>query len=520
MYKYILILLSFIISANSDIDKYKNQLLLDSKANTVNNSTTESFMNVLALEETIDQDSYIVGPGDIFLFNMISSDGMITSNISISPLGTVLIPNVGDIYVDKLSISQAFEHIKSKCLSTYSNAKINLTLSSIRKFKILVTGPVKHPGNIVVDPLTRVSDIYELVNDVNIDGDNQVSTRNIQLIRDSIAIRVDLLPYYILGNKDSNPFVKQGDIIKFKIKDRIITIKGGIKIPGDYEYVQNESLSNLINLANGFTETADSNYVHITRFKNEKDTQDIILDNFNLFQSFILNSSDYIHIRYKKDFKRVKIIRIDGEVNYPGYYPFSESTTVSDILKLSGNYTNKADKEKIVITNDEIVNNIDTEYQRIMLIEDENRTASERSYIKSRNKIKRGLIISEDIERTDKILDYIIQEGDYIYIPKLTNYIEILGSVKFPGRYPFDKNMSVNDYILEAGGMTKNSKNKMYVIDNASNQKLKINKKENLNNGDILFIENKEDFSPYNRFKEIMQILAQAATIVAVINIK
>ena len=163
MYKYILILLSLIISANSDIDKYKNQILLDSKASTINESETESFLNLLALEETINQDNYIVGPGDIFLFNMISSDGMITTNISISPLGTVLIPNVGDIYVDKLSISQAFKRIKNKCLSAYSNAKINLTLSSIRKFKVLVTGPIKNPGNVIVTPLTRVSDIYESV---------------------------------------------------------------------------------------------------------------------------------------------------------------------------------------------------------------------------------------------------------------------------------------------------------------------------------------------------------------------
>ena len=59
----------------------------------------------------------------------------------------------------------------------------------------------------------------------------------------------------------------------------------------------------------------------------------------------------------------------------------------------------------------------------------------------------------------------------------------------------------------------------MYVIDNASNQRVKVGKRNNLNNGDVLFVQSKDDFSPYNRFKEAMQILAQAATILAVINI-
>ena len=56
-----------------------------------------------------------------------------------------------------------------------------------------------------------------------------------------------------------------------------------------------------------------------------------------------------------------------------------------------------------------------------------------------------------------------------------------------------------------------------YIIDNASNQKNRVKNKDKLNNGDILFIESKEDFSPYNRFKEAMIIIGQAASLYAVI---
>ena len=127
MFKYIFILISFIFSNTGDLSNYTNGLLLDTEPNTIDNSV-KTQLDDISLEETINPDIYTVGPGDTFLFNMISSDGMLTANITISPLGTVLIPNVGDIFIDKLTITEAFNTIKTKCLNTYSNAQINLTL--------------------------------------------------------------------------------------------------------------------------------------------------------------------------------------------------------------------------------------------------------------------------------------------------------------------------------------------------------------------------------------------------------
>ena len=127
------------------------------------------------------------------------------------------------------------------------------------------------------------------------------------------------------------------------------------------------------------------------------------------------------------------------------------------------------------------------------------------------------MIISEDYNRTQEILSYDVQPGDLVYIPKKSNYIEILGSVNFPGRYPYDENLSVNDYIESAGGKTDNSTRKIYIIDNASNQKNRVRSRDKLENGDILFVQSKEDYSSYNRFKDVMAIIGQAASLYAVI---
>ena len=184
------------------------------------------------LEDTIDPEEYIVGPGDEFAFNMLSSDGIESLHLKISPTGDVLIPAVGVIFVDKLSLNVAIEKIRSKCLEKYRSAKINITLIKIRKFKVQVFGTVHYPGFVVVSAVARVSDIYNLVVEQEIsdqdldmskrdveklDGLN-ISTRNITLWRHSKPINVDLVKFSIDGIKELNPHIQQGDIIEFRLK--------------------------------------------------------------------------------------------------------------------------------------------------------------------------------------------------------------------------------------------------------------------------------------------------------------
>ena len=520
--KFFILLFSFLIS--NSLELYNQD---------IGNKLTKSSMNSIdinnstILEETISPKTYIVGPGDVISFNMISTDGMYIQDLVISPLGSVLIPNVGNIYIDKLILFEAFDKIKKECLSTYSNAKVNLTLKSIREFKIQVVGVIDNPGFIIVNPLTRVSDVYSKAknNEVNIssiidefNSNSNISLRNIILVRDEEEINVDLLKYYYGGDKSFNPLVQQGDIIKFSSKKNEVKIRGGIPLPGLYETVSDESVYELINLLGGFNSNADTNFVEVSRFISEKENKQYILKNSNEMHDFKIEPFDYINVRYKNNFKTRDIISIDGEVNFPGEYDlYSNKVSIRTILDVAGGYTDKADINKILVNNEIIISNEDLEYKRIMLIDDKDRTASEVSYVKSRNKIKKGLMLSEDYDRTQEILSYIVQPGDLIFIPKKTNYIEIIGSVKFPGRYPYNNSFDVSDYIESAGGKTSNSTRKIYIIDNASNQKNRVKNKDKLNNGDILFIESKEDFSPYNRFKEAMIIIGQAASLYAVI---
>ena len=114
------------------------------------------------LEETINPDNYLVGPGDHFAFNMLSADGMVNLNLVVTPTGEILIPAVGKIKVDGKTLSETIIVITEQCQNKYSNAAMHIALTKIRKFRVLVRGPVTNPGFTIVSPLMRISDIFEI----------------------------------------------------------------------------------------------------------------------------------------------------------------------------------------------------------------------------------------------------------------------------------------------------------------------------------------------------------------------
>ena len=118
---------------------------------------------------------------------------------------------------------------------------------------------------------------------------------------------------------------------------------------------------------------------------------------------------------------------------------------------------------------------------------------------------------------TNKLLGYNLSVNDRVYIPVLISFIEVIGGVKNPGRYPYIEGYKVSDYIHEAGGKSDNYRGKIFIM-NAANQKLKVSKKyDDIADGDTIFIETQENFNTWNKIKESMGLIGQLATLIAVI---
>ncbi len=516
----IIYILNFLNSQTiDDFKEYKSQQNSINKEDYNILPHNVSFGNDL-LENSIDPKEYLIGPGDVFAFNMLSSDGVINFNLTVNPVGKILIPAIGIIDVNNISLEKTIQLIKKESSKKYPNANMHVVLIKLRSFKVQVIGVNNIDSYVEASAVMRVSDVLKnIYEEYNNSLGLDISERNIQILRiDDSIINVDLLSFRQFGDKTKNPTLNQGDIIKLSLQENYVGLYGGIKIPGRYEIVENENLYQLIELAGGFTKNADLNNIEITRFINDIDKKIINLTNKIDLKKILIKDEDHIIVRYKQDYKRQDLVTIDGEVKYPGIYSISHNaTTLSELIDKCGGLSSKADISKIMINNKYISNFEDLELNRINLIPEEYRSDEEKSYIKARARSPKGNLNSSDIKFTQRIMSFKLNRNDLVTIPQEVDYIEVLGGVFYPGRYPFYNDYSLNDYIELAGGLTETAKSKKFIVKNNNGQKIPFNKKINIENGDTIFIPEKIEYSIWDRFKEIITVLSQIATLFVVL---
>jgi len=471
--------------------------------------------NSKILNKNIDNETYFLGSGDKILINFLSNDIILNNTFTISPSNDLIIPNIGIINVNGLTVSKFIDKINEQCKKKFDIYELNITLVDLRKFNVTLIGLNNNMYNYAVTHVTSVSDLFNNVRNQNNELFSNISDRYITLKRNDISKKIDVFKYNILL-EGYNPYLQEGDIIILNVKEKMCSIYGQINNPGSYEVVNNESVSDLIKLAGGFNIEADTNNIKIDRIvNNENKVFDINVIDFD--NTFIM-ANDYILIYKDNNLIQRDYAYITGEINNPGKYPIYKSTTINDLINIANGYTDIADVDKIIINNKLISTNLDLEFLRINNIHPSNRSASEISYYKSRLVLDKGTTNSLINITTANILQYVVKKEDNIYIPSKISHVEILGAVQSPGTYPFVEKYSVLDYIDESGSFTNLSNGNFYII-KSNGEKIDISLEyDEVMDGDIIFVEQKSDVNKWMKFKEIMSVLGQIATLLVVVN--
>ncbi len=115
------------------------------------------------MDQPINPEQYLVGPGDQFLVNIISSENVANYTLTVSPTGEILIPSVGIVQVNGQTLLSSIKKMEIAIQSLNRSAKIFIILSEIREFKVKVIGHLQNPGFYTITPVSRVSDLYEEV---------------------------------------------------------------------------------------------------------------------------------------------------------------------------------------------------------------------------------------------------------------------------------------------------------------------------------------------------------------------
>ena len=263
-------------------------------------------------------------------------------------------------------------------------------------------------------------------------------------------------------------------------------------------------------MAGGFLDTAYRDSLIITR--NIDNKRKHILIDFNIQKDFLIYNNDIINIKDKNRDLFKQVAFISGEVLYPGFYNIDNSiTSVQGLIDLAGGFTKEANKNIIMIENEP-----STKFDVSNIINKPNEyiTESDISFLDI------GLdyhLNNKSIINKNEFLNYKLMDGDKISILPQMNFIEIVGAVNKPGKYPYNEDFTILDYIKQAGGKKRNSLKDSYIIQQGSIMKEIAGSNEFLNGGDIIFIPYDLEINRWTRFKDWMAVSGQVAAFIVLI---
>jgi len=481
-----------------------------------------------AQDDIIDPDEYIVGPGDeltVFFHGPYTRE----ERLKITPEGSILIPEFGEIHLGRITLNQAKTRMREALAKRYRNIDISITLSHLRRLKVSVGGEVIFPGIYTISSLDRVTEAIKLAGGLNDDA----SHRNIKVFRDNTAINADLLLYARGGEKKCNPYLREGDkafVPPMQQKIGLLEIYGSVKLPGIYEFVEGDRISELILLAGGMTIDADLNSAELVRFDEEKDSSftikvalSEILENRQSDKNLKLYADDRLFIRAFPDFHTKARVTIDGEVVYPGTYAVKEdTTTLTEIIEQAGGFTPFASLDEARMYRYGYEAMKDTELDRRIKLSVDQLSDFEREYLLLRSDPDQGRIsidFSELFIGGNMEMDIKLKDRDRIFIPKISNTVRIMGRVLKPGLLAYKEGAAVEYYVARAGGFTKSADHgKTRIIKGVSGSIVKPSSKNVIEVGDQILVPEKKDINWWQVTKDVGTFLANLATVYIVLD--
>lgn len=482
-----------------------------------------------ALESVINADEYQLGPGDQLL---ISLWGQVNESfpVVVSPEGLILVPTVKEIDVRNLTLNAAREKIKKEMKSIYTNMDITVSLMGLRSFRVQVSGFVMNPGSYVVSPVDRVSDVIEQAGGIS---DSALSSqRNIQVRRiNGQILRADLLKNIQTGDKLSDPLLSDGDVIFIPPVYAVFQIFGSIAKYGNYEWLPNETLLDAIDLAGGLLFLADSSNIEISRFVNDSlfttqkyDLRQSVRNPKNPLVNPVIYPNDRIFVREKIKFQEKKNVIIRGEVQFPGFYSIHEGKTrLSDIIKASGGFSPDAAIKNIIVYRDIRYEGVDPEFERLRITPVTEMNDIEKSYFKSKSRQYYPTVQTDFSQlfqgnTINAKFDVYLKDGDIIDVARTKKTVRIIGGVVAPGIVDWIPGANYQYYVEKCRGYSSRANTgEIHIIRPGTASWIKVRTRTEINDGDILFIAEKEPIDGWKVFRETIAFIGQLATITATI---
>jgi len=495
------------------------------------------------MDGPVDPTEYIVGPGDVFTVSIWSAIPL-NFQIPVTPEGTIVIPTVNEVAISGLTLETAKKLVISEIKKKYLSGQASFTLSQPRSFTVTVKGLVLQEQTLVVQATERVDAALSIANNIqkyklnNIIPEQSLflsekiekifsssSKRNIRIFRkDGSSVNADIEKYIATRNHIFNPLLRDGDVIIVppnNIEKNFVGVYGAVAKTGTFEFVEGDSLFNLIAIAGGITQNADPEKVTISRIDDSGSYSEM---NVNLSKIFVhqasdiaLHRGDRILVSQKNSIDRGGAVNIEGEVISPGAYPIiQDSTKLSEIVQKSGGFTKHALLNgSVILRTKKVAHEQEVESRQMrkgFTMNEDTSYFTNETALNHKNEIVSVDFVSL-FEKNDQSKDVSLRDGDRIVVPTKTNSVYVFGEVISPGFIRYAKGMDVKFYITAAGGETDFAQSgDIKIIKAGSKQWLSIGE-TSVEEGDYVWVPK----SPYRPTSYYLTIYSQGFGIIATV---
>ena len=377
--------------------------------------------------------NYRLGAGDEVIID-IWGNIQISYRETITPEGNINIPNVGPIYLNGMNVKEAESFLKKELNKIHAGIdgenpvnEMKLTLGQIRTIQVNVMGEVAVPGTYNLSSFANMFHAIYRAGGIGKVG----SLRNIHLMRGGRKVAsVDIYEFILKGKTMDDIRLQEGDVIIVPPYEMLVDIQGNVKRPMFYEMKEGESVKTLIEYAGNFTGDAYTKNIRLTR-QNGREYQIHTVDDID-YSVFKLMDGDVLNVSAMLDRFENKL-EIKGAVYRPGIYQYSgQLNTVKQLVEKAEGIMGDAFLGRAVLHR-----------------EREDLTKE---------------VIQVDLKNilNGTKPDIALQRNDELYIPSIHDLqdlgqISVFGEVARPGDFPFAENTTLEDIIIQAGGLRESA---------------------------------------------------------------
>ena len=368
--------------------------------------------------------NYRLGAGDAVIIDVWGAS-QTTFEGTVSPDGTVTIEGVGPLTLAGMTVKEANDYVKKQLGRFYSNSNITLTVGETRSIQVQVMGEVMVPGTYTLSALSSAFNALYAAG-----GISEIGTlRDIKVFRQGrVVSTIDVYDYILNGNTKGDIRLADNDVIVVGPYECLVNIRGKVKRPMFYEMKEDESVSRILDYAGGFAGDAYTDNVRLIR-KSGREYSVYTVGEFEM-NGFLLKDGDSLYVdSIIPRFSNMAEIR--GAVFHPGQYLMDGSIkTVRQLIKAADGLREDAFLKRAVMHRQK---------------EDLTMEA-----------------LSVDVEgiMDGTVADIPLRKNDILFIPssldmKGERTLTIDGEVNFPGVYQYADNTTIEDLVLQAGGLTE-----------------------------------------------------------------